>query len=106
MKLASQILKPRTPFSRVGKNSSSQLSCTVDKPIKVVFLITPTDGDTEQLNVFGRNLNTVIRTLMFVVPVSIANSECRSRAKIGSVKGGLRLQTSMREQARWYGRKL
>ena len=23
----------------------------------------PTDGDTEQLNVFGRNLNTVIRTL-------------------------------------------
>lgn len=78
----------------------------VGKPIKTIAIILPTDGVAEQLNVFGRNLNTVIRTLKFVVPVFIANSDCRSRAKIGSVKGGLRLQTSMREQAHWYGRKL
>ena len=59
-KSASQILKPRTPFSRVGKNSSSQRSCMGSKPIIVVVMISPTDGrDTEQLNVFGRNLNTV-----------------------------------------------
>lgn len=105
-KSASQILKPHTPFSRAGKNSSSQLSCMVGEPIKVVVVILPTDGDTEQLNVFGRNLNTVTQTLKFDVTVSIANGDCRSRAKTGSVKGGLRLQTSTREQARWYGRKL
>lgn len=78
----------------------------VGKLIKIAVMISPTDGDAEQLNVFGRNLNTVIRTLKLVVTVSIANSNCRSRAKTGSVKGGLQLQISMREQARWYGRKL
>ena len=66
----------------------------------------PTDGDTEQLNVFGRNLNTVIRTLKLDVTVPIPNNDCRSKAKIGSVTGGLRLQILTREQARWYGRKL
>lgn len=106
-KSASHILKPRTPFSRVGKNLSSQLSCMGSKPIVVVVMISPTDErDTEQLNVFGRNLNTVTQTLKFGVIVSIANSDCRSRAKTGSVKGGLRLPILMREQACWYGRKL
>ena len=62
-KSASQILKPRTPFSRVVKTLSSQLSCMVGNPSKVVVMISHSDGDTEQLNVFGRNLNTVIRTL-------------------------------------------
>ena len=102
----SQILKPPTPFSRVGKNSSSRLSCTVGKAIKVVIAISPNDGDTEQLNVFGRNVNTVILTLKFGLTASKANNDSRSRAKTGSVTGGLRLQISMRELARWYGRKL
>ena len=69
-------------------------------------MILPADGDAEQLNVFGRNLNTVIQTLKFVVPEFVANSDCRSKARTGSVKGGLRLQISMKEQAHWYGRKL
>ena len=66
----------------------------------------PTDGDTEQLNVFGRNLNTVIRTLKLEVTESIPNNDCRLKAKTGSVKGGLRPQTLTREQALWCGRRL
>ena len=59
----------------------------------------PPDGNTEQLNVFGRNLNTVIRTLKLEVTVPISNNDCRSKAKTGSVKDGLRPQISTREQA-------
>ncbi len=73
---------------------------------KVVAMISHTDEDTEQLNVFGRNLNTVIRTLKLIVTVFVANIDYRSRAKTGSVKGGLRLRVSMREQALSYGKKL
>ncbi len=78
----------------------------VGKSIKAVIMKSPTDGDAEQLNVFGRNLNTVVPTLGFVVTGSMTNTDCRSRAKTGSVKGGSRPPISMREQARWYGRKL
>ncbi len=78
----------------------------VGKPIKAVIMVSPTDGDAEQLNVFGRNLNTVVPSLGFGVTASIANSDCRLRAKTGSVKGGSRPRISTREQARWYGRKL
>ena len=78
----------------------------VGRIIKAVVMISPTDHDVEQLNVFGRNLNTVVQTLKIRGIVAVANSDCRLRAKTGSVKGGLRLQISMREQAPWYGRKL
>ena len=78
----------------------------VGKSIKVGLMISLTDGFTEQLNVFGRNLNTVIWSLSLDMTVSIAYSDYRSRAMTGSVTGGLRLQVSTSEQARWYGRKL
>ena len=87
-KSVSQILKRRTPFSRAEKISSSQLSCTVGRPGKAEVMNLPTNGDAEQLNVFGRNLNTVIRTLKIDVTVPIPNHDCRSKAKTGSGKGG------------------
>lgn len=59
----------------------------------------PTNTVTEQLNVFGRNLNTVSRFWKYNV-ISLADSHCRSKAKTGSVKDGLPLQTSTRELAR------
>ena len=73
--------------------------------IKVVAMSTRTNAITEQLNIFGRNLNTVSQKFDFHV-ISIADSDCRSKVKIGNVKGGLPLQTSTREPARWYGRRL
>lgn len=66
MKSAWQILKPRKQFSRVEKNLSNHVLCMVSKPIKGLATISSTDGNTEQLNVFGRNLNTVSRTFEFV----------------------------------------
>lgn len=71
----------------------------VCKLIQGVAMSAPTDTVTEQLNVFGRNLNTVSRISKYNV-ISPADSDCRSKAKTGSVKGGLPLQTSMRELAR------
>ena len=67
--------------------------------IKVVAMITPTDAITEQLNVFGRNLNTVSQKYNFHV-IFVADNDCRSKVKTGNVKGGLPLQTLMRELAR------
>lgn len=47
----------------------------------------PINTVTEQLNVFGRNLNTVSRFWKYNV-ISLADSHCRSKAKTGSVKDG------------------
>ena len=79
---------PRTPFSRGGKNSPSQLSCMVGHQLDLKSFLRFTNGDTEQLNVFGRNLNTVIRIWNLSQLRLIADNDCRSRAKIGSVKDG------------------
>ena len=59
----------------------------------------PTDAITEQLNVFGRNLNTVSRISKLHV-IFVTDDDCRSKAKTGSVKGGLPLRTSTRGLAR------
>ena len=68
-------------------------------------MTTRIDAFTEQLNVFGRNLNTVSRKYYLHV-IFVADNDCRLKVKTGNVKGGLPLQTSMRELARWYGRRL
>lgn len=71
----------------------------VRKSIQGVAVSAPTDAVTEQLNVFGRNLNTVSRISRYNF-ISVANSDFRSKAKTGSVKGGLPLRTLTRELAR------
>ena len=68
-------------------------------PMKALALIAYTDLNTEQLNVFGRNLNTVSRICNFHV-IFIADSDRRSKVKTGNVKGDLRLQISTRELVR------
>ena len=62
-------------------------------------MLTRTDAITEQLNVFGRNLNTVSRIYKIFI-IFVADNDCRSKVKTGNVKGGLPLQTSTRELAR------
>ena len=67
--------------------------------IIVVAVAPRTDEITEQLNVFGRNLNTVSPKYNFRVTF-VADNDRRSKVKTGSVKGDSPLQISMRERAR------
>ena len=67
--------------------------------IIVVAVAPRTDEITEQLNVFGRNLNTVSPKYNFHVTF-VADNDRRSKVKTGSVKGDSPLQISMRERAR------
>ena len=70
----------------------------VGEPIKFVAIFGRTDANIEQLNVFGRNLNTVSQICNFHA-IFVTDSDCRSKVKTGNVKGDLQLQISTRELA-------